>query len=187
MNPEQQERAYLYQLLARLFSQPVDQPLLDGLAAIELVEPQSQEVFYSAWQELSQIATIMDVEMLDDEFHQLFIGLGRGELSPFYSYYETGFLMEKPLAHLRADLQKLGYQRQQDNKEPEDHISAICEVMALLIIDNREEQSEFFQRHIKPWFGRFFEDLKQTPTGIFYPALAQLGESFLQMENSRLD
>ncbi len=185
MNPEQQERAYLYQLLARLFSLPVDQAFLDDIAAIELAELQNPEAYPSAWQKLSQLAATMDVEKLDDEFHQLFIGLGRGELSPFYSYYETGFLMEKPLAQLRADLQKLGYQRQQDNKQPEDHISAICEVMALLIFDNREEQDEFFQRYIKTWFGRFFDDLKRTQTGIFYPAIARLGESFLQLESSR--
>ncbi len=187
MNPVQQERAYLYRLLARLFSLPVDQPLLDSIAAIELLEPENRGAYHSAWRTLAQIAATMAIEKLDDEFHQLFIGLGRGELSPFYSYYESGFLMEQPLVQLRTDLQKLGYQRQQSNREPEDHISAICEVMALLIIDNREEQGEFFQLYIKSWFGRFFDDLKQLQTGTFYPAIARLGKHFLQMEILSLD
>ena len=43
-------------------------------------------------------------ERVEREFFDLFIGLGRGELLPYGSYYLTGFLHERPLARLREDL-----------------------------------------------------------------------------------
>ena len=52
------------------------------------------------------------------------IGLGRGELLPFGSWYQTGFLMERPLGYLRDDLSRLGYQREEGVHEPEDHVAA---------------------------------------------------------------
>ena len=51
----------------------------------------------------------------------LFIGVGRGELLPYASYYLTGFLHERPLARLREDLAALGIERAEGVAEPEDH------------------------------------------------------------------
>ena len=63
----------------------------------------------------------------------LFIGLGRGELLPYASYYLTGFLHERPLARLRGDLAPLGIERAEGNNEPEDHAATLCEIMAGLV------------------------------------------------------
>src|SRR5439155_1564893 len=60
----------------------------------------------------------------------LFIGLGRGELLPYGSYYLTGFLHERPLARLRAHLEKLAIERTAGQAEPEDHAAILCEIMA---------------------------------------------------------
>ena len=43
-------------------------------------------------------------EKIAREFFDLFIGVGRGELLPYGSYYLTGFLHERPLARLRENL-----------------------------------------------------------------------------------
>ncbi len=43
-------------------------------------------------------------QAVEREFFNLFIGVGRGELLPYGSYYLTGFLHERPLARLREDL-----------------------------------------------------------------------------------
>ncbi len=182
-----QDRIFVYQLLARLISMPVDQELLNQLASIESNADDTLESLNQAWQDLSHVAAFIDVEKLDDEFHHLFIGLGRGELLPFHSYYQSGFLMEKPLARLRKDLMILGFQRQSDNKEPEDHFSAVCEVMALLIHDDRKQQHSFYLQHIKPWFGHFFLDLEQQESSVFYAAVGRLGQAFLESEQSLED
>ena len=62
-----------------------------------------------------------------------FIGLGRGELLPYASYYLTGFLHERPLARLRADLKRLGIEAAPGQSEPEDHAAILCEIMAALV------------------------------------------------------
>jgi hypothetical protein len=49
---------------------------------------------------------------------------------PYASYYMTGFLHERPLARVRADLARLGIERSDEQREPEDHIAILCDVMA---------------------------------------------------------
>ena len=50
-------------------------------------------------------------ERVEREYFNLFIGLGRGELLPYGSYYQSGFLHERPLARLREQLSRLGIER----------------------------------------------------------------------------
>ncbi len=178
MNDE--ERLFFYQLLARLFRAAPDQALLNLIARLEIND--GDDAFSQALFALISEAKTANAEQIDDDFHVLFIGLGRGELVPYLSWYQTGFLMEKPLAILRQHLKQLGIRRQTNNCEPEDHISAICEVMALLIQDQSAQQSIFFQNAIAPWFKRFFSDLKISTTGIFYPIVAELGLAFITLE-----
>ncbi|MDX1529573.1 MAG: molecular chaperone TorD family protein, partial [Gammaproteobacteria bacterium] len=126
---------------------------------------------------------------LDDEYHDLFIGIGRGEVIPYGSWYLTGFLMDRPLAVLRGDLAELGFERQQDVKEPEDHIAALCEIMAMLITNEEHDiavQRRFFQAHIEPWGRTFFQDLQKAKTARFYRAVGQFGEQFVDFEQKYL-
>ncbi len=135
-------------------------------------------------------ASAATVSELDDEFHDLFIGLGRGEVVPYASWYLTGFLMEKPLAALRHTLGHLGIERQAHVYEPEDHAAALCETMAVLICNADEfgfdNQCEFFRRHVEPWMGRFFGDLQQSKSARFYRVVGQLGEHFVDFERNYL-
>ena len=178
------ERSFFYRLFARLLIAPADQPLLDLIQQIQTAA--SEEPLAVALNELHQTALTADLKQLDDEYHQLFIGLGKGELSPYLSWYQTGFLMEKPLALLRRDLIELGIKRQADTTEPEDHISAVCEVMALLIAGQNAGQNTFFQRYLEPWHAAFFTDLRNSQTGVFYPTVAKSGLAFMNLESQRI-
>ena len=51
-----------------------------------------------------EAASRTNAERVEREYFNLFIGLGRGELLPYGSYYLTGFLHERPLARLRETL-----------------------------------------------------------------------------------
>ena len=121
---------------------------------------------------------------MEDEFQQLFIGLGRGELVPYASWYLTGFLMEKPLGELREHLAGLGFERQSGVHEPEDHIAALCEVMSILIQEDRPhaESAGFFETHLAPWSDRFFADLSQAKAAVFYRNLGRFGAAFIELE-----
>jgi TorA maturation chaperone TorD len=145
----------------------------------------------AAWKMLRSAAERCSPAELDDEYHDLFIGVGRGEMVPYGSWYMTGFLMEQPLAKLRSELDLLGFVRQEGVAEPEDHAAALCDVMAL-ISDGEggaplEVQAGFFERHVAPWMGRFFRDMQQAPSARFYRAVGQLGEQFVELEKQYLN
>ena len=146
-------------------------PSVDGLGA--------------AWHALETAAQRADVDAVDDEYHDLFIGVGRGELIPYSSWYQTGFVMDKPLAALRTDLAALGFERQDDVKEPEDHAAALLETMALIVASPEhgvEVQRRFFDRHVSPWMRTFFADLQTAGSARFYRAVGQFGEQFMKFE-----
>jgi TorA maturation chaperone TorD len=108
---------------------------------------------------------------------------------PYGSWYLTGFLMEKPLGDLRRDLAELGYERQENVHEPEDHVAALCEVMALLISDDGlpfGSQRRFFETHVSSWIETFFNDLEQAKAADFYRAVGRLGGAFIRLEKQYL-
>ena len=135
---------------------------------------------------LGEAAARLDVETVGREYFDLFVGLGRGELLPYASYYLTGFLYERPLARLRGDLKRLGIERADGQSEPEDNAAILCEIMAGLaggtIEAPPEADREIFEKHIAPWMGRFFADLAISPTAQFYARVGALGQTFLDIE-----
>jgi len=178
-----QLRADIYALLAALLRQAPAEELLTWLAGIEPDEDEDTPMA-RAWKALALSARYSKPEQLDDEFHHLFIGVGRGELMPFGCWYLTGSLMEKPLVVLRADLARLGYERQPDVKEPEDHIAALCEVMSMLIANGYDArmQQQFWQAHLRNWATQFFTDLQNAEHAVLYTAVGLLGAAFMQQE-----
>jgi TorA maturation chaperone TorD len=122
------------------------------------------------------------------EHTELFIGVGRGELVPFASYYLTGFLNEKPLARLRGEMALLGIARAAHVKEPEDHIAALCEMMAGLIEGAFGEpaalavQRRFFDNHMARWAPRLFADLESARGAVLYAPVGSIGSAFMAVE-----
>jgi TorA maturation chaperone TorD len=187
---EDQLRANTYSLLGALLAAPPGPALVEKLSEIDAEEGDASSLLAAAWGMLKGAAGRAECGLLDDEYHELFIGVGRGELVPYGSWYLTGFLMEQPLAQLRSDLDALGLGRKQDVAEPEDHAAALCEAMSLIVAAEAgidpERQAEFFTRHIQSWMGRFFRDLQQADAAHFYRAVGQLGEQFLEVESQYL-
>ncbi|MDH3638584.1 MAG: molecular chaperone TorD family protein [Gammaproteobacteria bacterium] len=182
-------RANTYRLLGSLLASPPDAEMLDRLSQID-VDGEPQDASLSpAWRALVLAAQHTTASGASDEHHDLFIGMARGELVPYGSWYLTGFIMEKPLAQLRQDLKELGFARQEDVREPEDHAAALCETMSLVIADadiNVARQRQFFEDHIAPWMFRFFEDLQNATSAKFYSAVGGLGEKFLEIDRQYL-
>ena len=176
-------RANTYGLLAAVLAGPPRRELLDLLAGIDT--PPVDDGLGAAWRVLKDAAQGADVKAVDDEYHALFIGVGRGELIPYGSWYLTGFTMDKPLAALRADLSALGFERQDDVKEPEDHAAALLETMALIAASPEhgfEAQRRFFERHAATWMRTFFTDLQNADSARFYRAAGQFGDQFMAFE-----
>lgn len=189
----QRYRSGAYRLLASLLRSSPDQGMLDHVKSLGEIENGNDELSV-ALQMLGLAAQHCDVETIDDEFHALFIGLGRGELVPYGSWYLTGFLMEKPLATLRDDLARMGFERNEDISEPEDHFAALAEVMSLIIDEGAQDpatggmgmQQQFFETHIGPWAGKFFEDMTSASSAVFYRSVGRLGSAFIDFEQQFL-
>lgn len=184
---EQEYRAGAYSLLAALLRSVPDQSVLDYVKALSDLPGKGDELSVTMSM-LGLAARNCRQDSVDDEYHNLFIGLGRGELVPYGSWYLTGFLMEKPLGLLRRDLSALGFERNPDTHEPEDHVAALCEVMSLLIAEGRahDDQARFFEMHMGSWFGQFFSDLSQAKTAVFYRAVGRFGYAFTEFEHQYL-
>ena len=182
-------RAGVYELLGRLLASEPSEDVLQILRDIGEVDASDGEVAMG-WELLKQAALKTDAKSVSDEYMDLFIGVGRGELVPFGSWYVTGFLMEKPLAVLRTDLAALGIERQDGVVESEDHIAALCDAMAILIRSGSElpfaQQKSFFNDHIEPWASTFFKDLQSAKAAHFYRSVGFFGEGFMSFESRLL-
>ncbi len=176
-------RAQTYALLARLLASAPDKNLLDNLALIDVIEPESP--MGKHWLTLITAAKEANLSTMEDEYQNLFIGVTHGELIPYGSYYQTGFLMEEPLAELRTDLAKLGLQKHDDTAEPEDHVAAQCDVMRLLLMAEGTPivtAEDFFKHHLSPWIARFFDDMAKAAQADFYKLVGQFGAGFIKLE-----
>lgn len=135
---------------------------------------------------LAKAARSTSAERVEREYFDLFLGVGRGELLPYASYYLTGFLNERPLARLRADLKRLGLERADGHFDPEDHLGTLCEIMSGFAGGSLEasaaDESKFFAVHIAPWAGRFFADLETANAAGFYRTVGALGRIFVDIE-----
>lgn len=174
-------RAQEYALLSTLLARAPDKALLSSLAGLK-GDASPLGLAHTALAEAAGRAT---VEAVEREYFGLFIGIGRGELLPYGSYYLSGFLYERPLARLRAALTKLGIERS-TQAEPEDHAAILCEIMAGLagkrFPASPGAERELFEHHLAPWMGRFFADLEQAQAADFYRATGTLGRVFMQIE-----
>ncbi|UMM01632.1 molecular chaperone [Vibrio campbellii] len=180
---EQTLRTEIYLVLSALFSSAPSEEMIEFLTSLE-VEP-SESAMQKAWIALQQAAKDSNREALEDEYQDLFIGIGRGEVMPFGSWHMTGAMMEKPLAEIRHDLELLGFERDENVKEPEDHIAALCEVMSMLTGEEEDLQQAVFNKHIAPWFNSFTQQLENAESASFYKPAAQLCEAFLTLEQVR--
>ncbi len=182
-------RIDIYSLLAHLLRKAPDADVIAWLANLDVDAPNEliqTTGMSAAWPLLKLAAQKTLLTAVEDEYQDLFIGIGHGEIVPFGSWYLTGSLMEMPLAHLRHDLKALGFERDEAVKEPEDHIAALLEVMTMLVTENdHSEQAKFFNRHLDTWFARFCQDLAAAKSAVFYSAVAELASQFLSIEKIR--
>ena len=181
---EDRQRADLYNFLGVVLARPPDGLMLDQMAALK----GQGGTIGAAIDALAAKADGLRAEAAAREFDALFVGLGRGELLPYASYYLTGFLNEKPLALLRQDMAARGLARSDTVYEPEDNVASLMEMMGALIVGRfgppapLDEQRTFFNRHVAPWGVHFFTDLEAARTADLYRPVAALGRAFLTVE-----
>lgn len=181
---EDRLRADLYNFLGVILASPPDEMLLAQTAGLNGDDTDLGQAIST----LAKVARVSKPRTVASEFSRLFIGLGRGELLPYASYYLTGFLNEKPLAALRRDMTAQGLARAETVFEPEDNIASLMEMMGAMIAGrfgvpaDLATQRTFFNRHIAPWAAHFFTDLEGAKTSVFYAPVGAVGRAFMEIE-----
>lgn len=181
---EDRLRADLFNYLGLMLAGPPDEMLLAQTAGLT----GDASPLGRAIEGLARVAKVTRPKSVITEYHALFIGLGRGELLPYASYYMTGFLNEKPLANLRADMAAQGIARAPNTFEPEDNIASLMEMMGGMIVGRFGDmaplgrQKEFFNKHIGSWATHFFSDLQVAKSSVLYASLGAVGAEFLAIE-----
>ncbi|THH34893.1 molecular chaperone TorD [Aliishimia ponticola] len=184
VSEEDRLRADLYNFLGLILSRPPDDMVLDQTRGLSGDDSPMGEAISA----LAKVAQLSKPRSVESEYNKLFIGLGRGELLPYASYYLTGFLNEKPLASLRRDMGAEGLARAENVFEPEDNIASLMEMMGALIVGrfgapaDLARQKTFFNRHIGPWAGHFFTDLEAAKNSVFYAPVGAVGRIFMEIE-----
>ncbi len=185
ISEEDRLRADLYNYLGLMLAGPPDEMLLGQTAGLE----GDDTTLGRAIAQLASVAKVTKPKAATREFNALFIGLGRGELLPFASYYLTGFLNEKPLAALRGDMNASGIARAPNVFEPEDNIASLMEMMGGLIVGRfagppapLQNQKAFFNKHVGSWSGHFFADLEAAKNSVLYASVGTVGRVFMDIE-----
>ena len=177
-------RADLYDFLGVLLAGPPSQDIIDHAAGLSGDATDLGQAITA----LARVAKSTKAAGAKREYNALFIGLGRGELLPYASFYMTGFLNEKPLALLRGDMRRLGIERAENVFEPEDNIASLCEMMAGMVRGrfgkavDLTTQKDFFNRHIAPWAEHFFSDLEGAKNSVLYAPVGTIGRVFVEIE-----
>jgi len=175
-------RAQEYALLAALLLRAPNADLLDRIGDLR----GDATALGLAHIELAAAARDANVQTIQQEFFDVFIGIGRGELLPYGSYYLTGFLHERPLMRLRQDMAEIGIDRAEGVVEPEDHAGILCEIMTGLVGGQLpaapESDRAVFEKHMAPWIGRFFGDLERVESSKFYRRVGTVGRLFTEIE-----
>ena len=176
-----QARAREYSLLSALLAHSPDTQMIERLAGLS----GDATPLGAAHGALSAAAARVSPERIEREYFDLFVGLGRGELFPYASYYLTGYLHGRPLARLRETLKQIGLEKTEGQSEPEDHVAVLLEVMAGLasgrITAAAGTDRDIFGAHLKPWIGRF-SDLERAESATFYTSVGTLGRIFMEIE-----
>ena len=182
---EEQLRADMYSFLASLLRA---EPSADLVKQLTLLESDDTPIG-KAIKILKKLASSLDLPSIRDEYVGIFIGVGRGEILPFASYYLTGFLKDKPLAKLRGDMQEIGI-AVSSGIDTEDHIATLFDIMAGLILGkfNRKfsigEQRDFFNKHLAPWVDLLMRDIEASKIAVFYAPVGTIGREFIEIERS---
>lgn len=191
--PEDQARAEFYALLGRLYTAPLDAPLLALIGASELWSEADGNPLAGAWNRLVLASRAMDADAAEQEYNELFVGVGKCEVDLHASHWLPGQVMEKPLVDLRTELAALGLGRQAGATIYEDNLGALCETMRILVAGHGTRRPEpiatqraFFERRIAPWVFDCCDAICKSSVANYYRRVAEFTSTYLAVERDSL-
>ena len=134
------------------------------------------------------------------EYASLFLGVGPKHVYLAESVYlsEEHMLYQAPYHEILRVYKSLGFAKDEDFREPDDHVAVEFQFMAMLChwtAQNMEKheienaltylnlQREFLEDHLTKWVPQLCNKLDDATTRGFYKALAHLTLGFIKMDN----
>ena len=188
IDPEDEARANLYALIARLFYAAPDGQLISELLGAPRIEGESE--LGVAWRDMIEGCRSAFPAALENEHTELFVGTGKALVTPYLSYYTRRHANDSPLVELRAQLGRWGIARREGVPEYEDHISGVCETMRFVIAvqqRNPEEQQVFFSRFVYAGAIAFCDAVSTLNQARFYRLVARFARAFFEVEKNAFE
>lgn len=182
-------RAALYGVLSHLVFSAPSQSFLQQIADSRDVIGDEASPLSAAWGDLCDTAGRADALAVRGEFDTVFVSTGKPPVSLYASSYMAGRLRGQLLAELRDDLARIGYARAENSTEYEDHLSALCDVMRGLIVDEENPaaafaaQQVFFRNYLAPWQGKVCAAINDCEQVAFYRPVAAFAHAFFINES----
>lgn len=190
--PEELARANIYGLIARLFYTAPDQQLLGELlhAPEASNAPGAQTArgkeCAQAWRAIVDAAGSAYPVQLENEHTELFAAPGKTPVTPYLMHYVMRYESETPLVALRSQFASWGLARREGVAEPEDHVSAMCEVMRFSIAMQQrtlQEQKAFFEAFLYAGAIGFCNAVTASSNAHFYRHVARFANAFFELEH----
>lgn len=188
--PEDQARANLYGLLARLLYAAPDAALLRAIAESGELSAQAGSPLAAGWKHLVEAAAGASPDAVREEFEAVFAGTGKAQVTLYTGAYTTRSTADSPLAELRGQLAVLGLARRGEVYLPEDHLGALCETMRHLIAEQRaslEDQHRFFKRWIEPAANPLCDAIDNAGNAVFYRRVGSLARALFDLEHAAFE
>jgi TorA maturation chaperone TorD len=191
LDPEDAARANLYALVSRLFYAPADPNFLAEIARAEpgAAEDEESGVLRAAWQALQEACRGAFPAHVGREYDNLFVGVGKAEVTPYLSAYAEPRSPERYLVRLRDQLAEWELMRRDSVFEVEDHISGLCDVMRWLVEQRHAlgEQRVFFDSYVYAGALPFFAAVQKAASAAFYKPVAAFATTFFEIEREAFD
>jgi len=188
--PEEAARGDFYALFARLAHDGPDGALLQAIARAAPIPPEGNAALASAWRDLVDASSVMDADAALEEYERLFVGMGKAAVSLYSGFYTGAPSIDHPRVRIQADLAALGLARRETATEPEDHFAGLFDAMRVLVAGSAArapasvaQQRKFFQDHVEPGVGKFFDALARAGNANYYRRVAALGAAFFALES----
>lgn len=189
LRAQDEARANVYAIIGRFFYDAPDESLVAAIARGGGEDDAESGALARAWRELRETCGAADPPALRREFDNLFVGVGKCEITPFSSHYVKEAAPDRHLVRLRQALESWRLEKRGAQTESEDHVSGLCDVMRLLVVDSRslDEQNLFFSEFVYPGLVPFCEAIGKSPNASFYRCVAQFTLAFLALERTAFD
>jgi TorA maturation chaperone TorD len=190
LEAEDVARARWYGLISRLFYGAPDPNLLAEISRSEQgQDPGGSGGLVAAWRSLQEACRSAYPPVVRQEYDELFVGVGKSQVSPYLSGYADASAPDRYLVRLRQQLGAWGLARREGAGEVEDHIAGVTEVMRWLIENQHplSEQQEFFEAFAYRAAMACCAAVHQSVSANFYKHVATLASSFLNIEKAAFE